>query len=131
MMIGFGLMDALFPLVFGVVFFGILALFVATLVRGLTEKRKNDNSPRLTMDAVVVAKRTDVTDYSMPVSGGITGAHGYHHTTDTDYYATFEVKSGDRLELSISGAEYGQLAEGDRGELTVQGTRYLGFERNV
>ena len=35
----------------------------------------------------------------------------------------------DRLELCVSGGEYGLLAEGDVGELTFQGTRYLSFER--
>ena len=44
-------------------------------------------------------------------------------------YATFQVESGDRMELSMTGTEYGLLAEGDRGKLTFQGTRYLGFER--
>ena len=47
----------------------------------------------------------------------------------TTYYATFQVESGDRMELRLSGAEYGMLAEGDRGRLTFQGTRYLSFER--
>ena len=47
----------------------------------------------------------------------------------TIYYATFEFISGDRLELRVSGEEYGMLAEGDAGVLTFQGTRYLGFER--
>ena len=49
--------------------------------------------------------------------------------TSTTYYATFQVESGDRMEFSVSGAEYGMLAEGDQGSLTFQGTRYLGFER--
>ena len=52
-----------------------------------------------------------------------------HVTSSTTYYATFQVESGDRMELRLSGAEYGMLAEGDRGRLTVQGTRYLSFER--
>ena len=42
---------------------------------------------------------------------------------------TFQVESGDRMELSVNGPEYGMLAEGDVGELTFQGTRYLSFER--
>ena len=50
-------------------------------------------------------------------------------TSSTTYYATFQVESGDRMELRLSGAEYGMLAEGDRGRLTFQGTRYLSFER--
>ena len=47
----------------------------------------------------------------------------------TSYYDTFEVESGSRMELAVSGEEYGMLAEGDRGRLTFQGTRYKGFER--
>ena len=43
---------------------------------------------------------------------------------------TFQVDSGDRMELSVSGSEYGMLVEGDRGKLSFQGTRYLSFERS-
>lgn len=57
--------------------------------------------------------------------GVLTGAHGYH----TTYYVTFQVDSGDRMELSVSGSEYGMLVDGDRGKLSFQGTRYLSFER--
>ena len=61
----------------------------------------------------------------------ISGTAGQvHHTTaSTSYYATFQVESGDRMELEVSGPEYGQLVEGDRGKLSFQGTRYLGFNR--
>ena len=51
-------------------------------------------------------------------------------TTDSTYYVTFQVESGDRMELRVSGPEYGMLIEGDHGTLTFQGTRYLGFERS-
>ena len=40
-------------------------------------------------------------------------------------------ESGDRLELRMSGREFGTLAEGDKGKLTFQGTRYRGFERRL
>ncbi len=43
---------------------------------------------------------------------------------------TFQVESGDRMEFSVTGSEYGMLAEGDTGKLSFQGTRYLSFERN-
>ena len=39
----------------------------------------------------------------------------------------FQVESGDRIEMSVSGSEYGKLTEGDEGKLTFQGTRYLQF----
>ena len=50
-------------------------------------------------------------------------------TTSSWYYVTFQVESGDRMELQMTGPEYGMLAEGDRGRLTFQGTRYVSFER--
>ena len=50
--------------------------------------------------------------------------------TFTTYYVTFQVESGDRMELAVDGEDYGMLVEGDRGRLSFQGTRYLGFERN-
>ena len=45
-------------------------------------------------------------------------------------FERYSVVGGDRMELRLSGTEYGQLAEGDTGRLSFQGTRYLGFERN-
>jgi hypothetical protein len=53
-----------------------------------------------------------------------------HHTSSsTTYFTTFEVESGDRMELRVPEKEYGMLVEGDTGRLTFQGTRYKGFER--
>jgi len=34
------------------------------------------------------------------------------------------------MEFSVSGSEYGMLAEEDTGKLTFQGTRFLSFERD-
>ena len=45
------------------------------------------------------------------------------------YHVTFEVESGDRMELKVSRSEYGMLVIGDSGRVSFQGTRYLGFER--
>ena len=122
---GFGLMEILFPIFFLLVF----GIILFTLIRGVGEWRKNNHSPRLVVDAEVVAKRTDVTHHQHANAGDATGAHGFHTSTSTDYYVTFEVRGGERLEFSVSGTEYGQLVEGDRGELNFQGTRYLSFER--
>lgn len=120
----FSIMEFLFPFFFFAVFGIILIVFVVTFVRGIGEWRKNNNSPRLTVPAKVVSKRTSVSH------GHHHGANGHMHTTSsTWYYATFEVESGDRMELALSGSEYGMLAEGDTGKLTFQGTRYLSFER--
>ncbi len=62
--------------------------------------------------------------------GDMSGAHGYDTSTFTSYYVTFQVESGDRMELTVSGSDYGMLVQGDIGKLSFQGTRYLGFERN-
>lgn len=120
----FSIMEFLFPFFFFAVFGMVLIVFVVTLVRGIGEWRKNNNSPRITVPAKVVSKRTSVSH------GHHHGANGHMHTTSSArYYATFEVESGDRMELALSGCEYGMLAEGDTGKLTFQGTRYLSFER--
>ena len=51
-------------------------------------------------------------------------------SSHTTYYVTFEVESGDRIELVVPRSEYGFMVEGDQGKLTFQGTRYLSFDRN-
>lgn len=114
----FGFMEILFPCFF-IVFFGV---FVFIAVKGISQWNKNNHSPRLTVPARIVAKRTNVSHHH-------NGTDMHHHHTSTTYYVTFEVESGDRMELSMSGSEFGMLVEGDRGRLTFQGTRYLSFER--
>lgn len=118
-----------FEIMFTLVFVIIIGVFVVTAVKGLSRWNRNNHCPRLSVSASVVSKRTNVSRHSHPNAGDATGAHGFHSTTSTSYYATFQVESGDRMELSVTGTEYGLLAEGDRGKLTFQGTRYLGFER--
>lgn len=117
--------DFLFGEGFLVLFFGIFALVlitcVASLVRGVGRWHKNNQSPRLTVEALVVTKRTEV------IHRYAGKDHGYGNVTN--YYVTFQVESGDRMELSVTGAEYGMMAEGDRGRLDIQGTRFLSFER--
>ena len=117
---GFGMFQIMFFIVFGLA----ISTVLISLVKGVREWNKNNHSPRLTVPATVVTKRTDVTRRR---SGGTNGHHHYH--TSTNYYVTFEVESGDRMELHLSGPEYGLLVEGDKGKLSFQGTRYLGFER--
>ena len=109
----FSIMRIMVPVIF-VLVFGII---IVTMVRGVGEWNKNNQSPKLTVPVTVVAKRSDV-------HRGIETMH-----TFTSYYVTFQVESGDRMEFEISDMEYGMLAEGDRGMLTFQGTRYLNFHR--
>ncbi|MBQ7391068.1 MAG: DUF2500 domain-containing protein [Clostridia bacterium] len=110
-----------FGILFPLMFLLVAGVFIVAFIKIIGTWHKNNNSPRLTVPATVVAKRTN---------------HSHHHTSNshvghhhTHYYVTFEVESGDRMELSVIGSEFGLLVEGDKGRLTFQGTRYLGFER--
>ena len=116
----FGLFEAMFFLVF----FLVIGVFIFTFIKGIGEWNKNNNSPRLIVDATVVTKRNQVSHHHH--NHGDAGMHTTHSTT---YYVTFEVESGDRMELRVSGQEFGMLVEGDFGKLTFQGTRYISFER--
>lgn len=120
-MFGFGFVNSVFPVLFTVMFAGIFIMFIVTAVRGIGQWHKNNNSPRLTVNASIVSKRMQVSHHH--------NAETHTSSSSTQYYVTFEVESGDRMELSVKGSEYGMLVEGDRGRLTFQGTRYLGFER--
>lgn len=113
-------MFEIFSFFFFIAFFGIFGLIVASFVREGKRHHQNNQSPRLTVEAKVVAKRTNVSHHG-----------GEHHHSATRYFVTFEVASGDRMELPMTGPEYGLLVEGDWGELSFQGTRYLGFARKV
>ena len=111
----------IFELFFFVAFFAVFGIIIATFVRAAKENHRNNQSPRLTVEATVVAKRTNYTRHNAT-------KHSMAHTS-TQYFVTFEVASGDRMELSMAGQEYGLLVEGDFGDLSFQGTRYLGFAR--
>ena len=116
---GFGLMGIVSSLIFLVV----IGMFIFIAAKGISQWNKNNHSPRLTVPATVAAKRTNVSRHHHH--------NNMHHTThSTTYYVTFQVQSGDRMELHVTGQEYGLLVEGDQGSLTFQGTRYLGFERD-
>ena len=117
-------MSSAFDVLFFLAFFAILAMVVISMLRSLRQWNKNNHSPRLTVPATVVTKRSSTSHSTHHAGNG-----AMHTSTSTSYYATFEVESGDRMELHISGTEYGMLAEGDYGTLTFQGTRYLSFER--
>jgi hypothetical protein len=109
----FGIISIFFPIMFIAVFGIIIGTIISTLSKNAKQARKNNASPRLTSQATVVTKRTHVW-----------GDHSH-----TDYYATFQFESGDRLELEIPRDRFGYLVEGDNGKLHFQGTRFLDFER--
>ncbi|MBQ3192281.1 MAG: DUF2500 domain-containing protein [Oscillospiraceae bacterium] len=89
------------------------------LVQSIRQWNRDNQAPRLTVDAAVVGKRED---HRRRRNGNRTS----HRTC---YYVTFQVDSGDRMELELEGGQYGLLVEGDRGKLTFQGSRFLSFQR--
>lgn len=114
------------PVFIGIIFVFVIGMFIFTAVKGVNQWQKNENSPQLSVPAIVKVKRTNVNRHTHHHNGDM---HHTSHSTSTTYYVTFEFESGDRSEFRVSGKEFGLLAEGDFGILTFQGTRYLGFER--
>ncbi len=93
-----------------------------TFVNGVKEWKTNNQSPRLTVEAVLRSKRSNVQH-----NNHFNDHHDGHSTStsSTTYFATYEFESGDRSEFRLSSKEYGLLAEGDAGHLTFQGTRFI------
>ena len=117
---GFSIVSIMVIIIFTVV----IGTFIVIAVKGFSQWNKNNHSPKLTVPATIVAKRTNVSRHRH------NNGSGMHHTHfSTTYYVTFQVESGDRIEFHMDGQEYGLLIEGDKGLLTFQGTRYLGFEQ--
>ena len=119
-------MFSILPILVGLGFLVVIGLIAVTLVRGIGQWNRNNHSPVLTVEAEVVTKRLDVRYRQQNQGTGSAAGVGTSHTT---YFATFQVESGDRLELAVPDREYGLLVEGDKGKLTFQGTRYQGFQR--
>ena len=112
-------------MMFSIVPIFILIVFIIILIsffKAIKEWNFNNQSPKLTVPALVVTKRSSVSHHHH----GNDNMHSSHSTT---YYVTFQFDSGDRSEFTVNGREFGMLAEGDTGLLTFQGTRYLSFER--
>ena len=72
--------DRLFSILFPILFLVVLGMILYTIIGNISTWNKNNYSPRLTVPATVVAKRTEVSR---------------HHTDDTmahtftTYYVTF------------------------------------------
>jgi len=127
---GFNAMSSIVPVIVVIGFAVVIGIIIVRLIKGGMEWSNNNNSPMLAVSAKVVTKRMAVRRQgNMHMHNSNMGMH--HHSSSTIYFVTFEVESGDRIELKVPDKEYGMLVEGDFGELSFQGTRYKGFERNV
>jgi len=116
--------DNVFSILFFVAFLFVFSMFVLTGLKTITEWNKNNNSPKLTVYATVIKKRTQVSNSDYLDHNGM-----IHTTSSISYYVTFQVERGDEMEMRLSRNEYIMLAEGDYGKLTFQGTRYISFEK--
>lgn len=84
-------------LIFGFgMFFVILGVIIFHSV-------KNNKKPKLTVNATVVAKRK--------IGRG-------RSVSDTHYFVTFQVDSGDRIEFLIPSFDYSEFKQDDYGKLT-------------
>lgn len=125
----FDFVFSIFPVLFIIGFLLIVGMFMYAIWNSISENRKNNRSPVLTVPVVISAKRMEVGHTAG--HSGISGDGMLSHSGDnySRYYVTFQLESGDRQEFCVPSSEYGMLAEGDCGRLTFQGTRYLRFDR--
>jgi hypothetical protein len=94
--------------------FGIVVIFI--IYRIVKDNIINRNKPKIALTATIVTKRQQLSS-NMSDS---------HHTW---HYITFEFDTRDRIELQVSGREYGLMAENDKGILTFQGNQFIAFDR--
>ena len=67
----FGWFDAIFSFIFPILFLLFMGMFFFALISNLRTWNKNNHSPRLTVPATVVAKRTDVSHSSSANAGDV------------------------------------------------------------
>ena len=92
----------------------VLGTLLLTVGVALLRWRNDRRSPVLTEPATVVAKRQQTRRTASAI---------------TDYFVTFQVRGGERIEFPVEGRAYGLLVERDRGRLTYQGSRFRDFVR--
>lgn len=115
-----GFMFRIFPIFFFLPFVLVFGIFLFVIIISIRQWNKDNHAPRLTVSATVVGRRQHRSNRA-----------GDHHHTHTSYYITFQVDSGDRMELHIPVNEFGYIVEGDRGQLTFQGSRFISFQRTL
>lgn len=98
-----------------------IAVYLYRVARRVRRSIINYCSPQKTYHAVVIGKREELSSI-YPVIG-------YRQAIETEYFVTFEFRTGDRREYVVDGSDYGLLREGDEGVLTLQGTWFCAFER--
>ncbi len=117
---GFDMMFSLFPIMFFLVF----GLVVFSVIKSISVSMHNNKQPIVPVEAKIVTKRYDVSRHHHHSD------NMHHHTSSsTNYYVTFEMSNGERMELQVPSNEFGMMVEGDTGILQFQGTRFISFTR--
>ncbi|NLL71516.1 MAG: DUF2500 domain-containing protein [Epulopiscium sp.] len=104
--------DVMFTIVPIIIFFGFIFIF-GSIIYNAISVAKDKTKPIIPVKAKLVAKRTHVR-----------GDHSH-----TQYYATFELENGERIEFLIPDHKVGYLTEGDIGILHFQGNLFVEFKR--
>lgn len=93
--------------------FVMLALLTIGVFQLFLQRQRNRLAPRMSVGAGVIAKR------GKALQGELTESR--------NYFVTFEMESGDRMELRLPGWDFWRIDEGDCGRLIFQGSRYIAF----
>ena len=99
-----------------------VAVIVAVmLIRRKLKEMRGELNGMTTVNATVVYKRRDVRRdiNSAPYDERYSNTHFY--------YITFEEKTGNKLELLVSGDVYDSVRRGEKGVLSYQGLRFVDF----
>ena len=111
------MMFHMFDFMFVIVPFLVIVIFIFVIctmfANGITHA-KDKKKPLIPVEAKIVSKRSQVT--------------GMDHNF-TQYYVTFQLINGERMEFKVKDNEYGYLVEGDEGTLTFQGSIFVSFQR--
>lgn len=105
------------------VFVCIIGIISIQGKKKLNEWKENRKCPRLTHDAAIITKRTNIVQYQ------IKGKKIWHDVVT--YHMTFQIPNDEQVELCIPYKVYRILFDGDKGNLTFQGTKFFAFERAV
>ncbi|MBQ7636625.1 MAG: DUF2500 domain-containing protein, partial [Lachnospiraceae bacterium] len=93
-----------FNIAFFTIFFIVIAAFITVFVKGIVTWTSNNRSPLLNVNTRVVAKRVNTR-----LRGGHMGSDASMYMSSSayhTYYVTFEVDSGDRMELNVPKAHF-------------------------
>ncbi len=106
------------PFIFFVI--GVIVIVLIWLNRKRKE-RLGELKGMTTVNATVVYKRRDVRrDLN-------SAPYDERYSNTNFYYVTFEEKTGNKLELLVSGEVYDSVRRGESGVLSYQGLRFLEF----